>query len=123
MLVCRGRPGTDPATTRQVVYDSYSGGTTFEASTLIAASNMALANGTSLTVGPGGLFLFDPTQGVAGLAWSEAASITAVSEPGTIAILLAALSIWGAAIYRRFGFAAEWLWTVRAIEKVTSEAT
>ena len=86
--------------------NNYSGGTYVNAGTLVAVSNTALADGTSLIVGAGGTFIFDPTVSAAASgeaasgAPASAAMVAPVPEPGTIALLVAAL--WGAAIYRRF---------------------
>jgi autotransporter-associated beta strand protein len=77
--------------------DSYTGGTTVNAGTLILASNTALPDGTSLTVGAGGAFIFDPSLAGAPVA---ASTISAVPEPGTLLLLVAAL--WSAVIYHRF---------------------
>jgi len=63
--------------------DTYSGGTTVDAGTLIAASSSALRGGTSLTVGAGGTFIFDPSQATA----PPASSAVAVPEPGTLVLL------------------------------------
>ena len=41
--------------------NNYTGGTSVEAGTLDVTSNTALADGTSLAVGAGGTFIFDPT--------------------------------------------------------------
>ena len=84
--------------------NDYSGGTVVEAGTLIAASNTALLDGSVLTVGAGGTFIFDPTAAAAPSASPQVrpAGVEAVPEPGTLVLLLAAL--WSAAIYRRFHF-------------------
>ncbi len=84
--------------------NSYGGATVVQAGTLIVNTSAALPAGTSLSVGAGGTFLFDPsvvapTVSSQGLAASPAGAVEAVPEPGTIALLLAAL--WSAAIYRR----------------------
>ena len=53
--------------------DTYTGGTTVEAGTLIVNSSAALPNGTNLTVDAGGTFVFDPSQAaprLSGLHWS-----------------------------------------------------
>ena len=72
--------------------NSYSGGTEVEAGTLIAASKGAIPGGTSLIVGAGGTFLFDPTQAFAPLSGSATASphgLGAVPEPGSLPLLAA----------------------------------
>ena len=88
--------------------NTYSGGTNVEAGTLIVNNSGAIPDGSSLTVGAGGAFIFDPTVSgspAVGLSRdssvpSSASVVAAVPEPGTIALFLAAL--WSAAIYRRF---------------------
>jgi autotransporter-associated beta strand protein len=85
--------------------DSYTGGTTVEAGTLVLTSASALAAGTSLTIGSGETFVFDRSAGSAsgeigsGRA-SPALAAASVPEAGTLGLLLAALG--SAAIYRRF---------------------
>jgi len=44
--------------------NSYTGGTTVEAGTLYVTNAVAIADGTSLTVGGGGVFVFDPSLAV-----------------------------------------------------------
>ena len=69
--------------------NDYSGGTTVNAGTLYVTNSDALPDGTSLTVGPGGTFVFDPSATVApqfsgsatwtstsGSAWNNAANWT-----------------------------------------------
>ena len=83
--------------------DSYSGGTNVEAGTLIVASNSALLDGSSLTVGAGGVFVFDPSQYVAGSVQhlSQGSQVVSpVPEPGTLALLLAGVIV-GLAAWRR----------------------
>ena len=43
--------------------DNYTGGTVVEAGNLVVTSNTALPQGQSLTVGAGGVFVFDPSAG------------------------------------------------------------
>jgi len=78
--------------------NTYEGGTTVNAGTLVAASSFALPDGTSLTVGAGGTFIFDPTAATALAAGSPAATLSAVPEPGTLVMLaigaLTALAAW-----------------------------
>jgi len=67
--------------------DSYTGGTIVNDGTLIVANASALPNGTSLTVGAGGIFVFGPSQtassvSAAGLA-APAAGTSAVSKAST----------------------------------------
>jgi autotransporter-associated beta strand protein len=62
--------------------DSYTGGTIVEAGTLEVTTAAALPTGTSLTVGAGGAFIFDP------MASTSSPAISTVPEPSTIALLL-----------------------------------
>jgi autotransporter-associated beta strand protein len=71
--------------------NSYTGGTTVEAGTLIVTSNTALPDGSSLTVGAGGTFLFDPSA--AGSPVANSSATVAVPEPGTLALLIAGLAV------------------------------
>jgi fibronectin-binding autotransporter adhesin len=78
--------------------NTFSGGTTVTDGTLILASPTALAGGSSLTVGQGATSLFAPAIAGPSLAASPAGAV-AVPEPGTWALVLAAL--WSAiACYR-----------------------
>ena len=85
----------------------FNGGTTVDEGTLVLESPTALADGSSLTVGDpggGGGFVLDRSLGNSSFAALPAASpavtFTAVPEPGTLVLLLAAL--WSAAACRRF---------------------
>ena len=83
--------------------NTYSGGTIVGAGELIANNSGAIQDGSSLVVGAGGMFIFDPTATgtpVAATCSNGPSQISPVPEPGTIALLLAALA--SAAIYRRF---------------------
>ncbi len=84
--------------------DSYTGGTNVDAGTLYVTNSSALPDGTNLTVGPGGTFVFDPSVGGAPAANHDSVAASrgavAVPEPGTLVLLAAA--IWSAAIYCRF---------------------
>ncbi len=81
--------------------NSYTGGTYVDEGTLYVTNSSALPDGTSLTVGAGGVFVFDPSvSGAPSLAVSRGDVVAAVPEPGTIALLLATL--WSAVIYYRF---------------------
>src|SRR5208337_2306770 len=76
--------------------NSYTGGTNVEAGTLILTNNEALADGTSLTVGADATSIFSaPAVG----APAASLAVSAVPEPGTLALFAAAL--WSAAIYCR----------------------
>ncbi len=90
--------------------DSYSGGTDVEGGTLEITNPGAFPNGTSLVVGAGGTFVFDPSAAaspVTGLSDdSPAASpagltIAPVPEPGTLALLSVAGIAAAAAAWRR----------------------
>ena len=79
--------------------NSYTGGTDVDAGTLYVTDTAAIADGTSLAVGSGGIFIFDPTvaaapgESASGVATAD--RVAAVPEPSTIVLLLAAL--WSAA--------------------------
>ena len=80
--------------------DTYLGGTIVNAGTLIVASNAALPVGTSLTIGAGGMLLFDPSQvATAQLTSSATLEINPVPEPGTLTLL--ATAVCGAAVFQR----------------------
>jgi len=80
--------------------NNYIGGTIVTAGTLIATNSSAIPNGTSLTVGAGGAFIFDPSQASA----SPAAAVIAVPEPGTLVLLtVAAIGMLG------------WVWRRRRV--------
>ena len=79
--------------------DSYGGGTLVETGTLEVTSAAALPVGTSLVVGAGGIFDFDPTAAAAPLTGTASATpatseIAAVPEPNAAALLLVALALW-----------------------------
>ena len=87
--------------------NTYGGGTDVEGGTLYVTNSDAIPYGTGLTVGAGGVVTFGPSPVVAGLAAGStfaaspaATVVAAVPEPGTVALLLAAL--WSAVIHRRF---------------------
>ena len=85
--------------------NSYTGGTYVDEGTLIVNNSGAIYDGASLTVGAGGVFIFDPSVIAAPgkTASGGAVSLTMVSavpEPGTITLLVAAL--WSAAACHRF---------------------
>jgi len=89
--------------------DSCSGGTTVSGGTLCVTNSSALAEGASLTIGPGGTFLFDPSV-VGGQAVSIPQGTTAaVPEPGMPALLAAAGAclVAGRVRRRRLGIGAK----------------
>ncbi len=85
--------------------NTYGGGTDVASGTLIAMNSASIPSGTSLIVGSGGAFTFAPATTLAPAASNVAsASLTVepVPEPGTIALLLAAVGAWcGRRIVRR----------------------
>ena len=86
--------------------NDYSGGTAINAGTLYVTNSDALPGDSSLTVGAGGAFVFDPSQGGAPFEAANGnlphgVAMAAVPEPGTLALLVAA------------GPAAWWLWRRR----------
>ena len=84
--------------------DTYSGGTAVDAGRLIVASETALPGGSSLVVGAGGTFIFDPSAGstpVTGGALPNGAGLAAVPEPGSLGLLGLAAMVAAAAACRR----------------------
>ena len=91
--------------------NGYTGGTFVNAGTLVVENPNGIPNGSSLTVGAGAASLFgSPAAGgvvlcglevPAAVGGSSAAVPSPVPEPGTLALLLAAVA--GAALYRRTG--------------------
>ncbi|MGA2258269.1 MAG: autotransporter-associated beta strand repeat-containing protein, partial [Thermoguttaceae bacterium] len=77
--------------------NTYTGGTNVNAGTLEILGSSALPDGTSLTVGAGATFIFDPAYPSGGVAVGSAV-VSAVPEPGILALLTAA--VCGAALYR-----------------------
>ncbi len=83
--------------------NDYAGRTTVSAGALCITNPAALPGETSLTVGPGGTFVFDPMAGGSVLAHAmptpDSASwrtdAAAVPEPGTLALVLAAVALLG----------------------------
>ena len=68
--------------------NSYTGGTIVASGTLAVTAATALPEGSSLTIGAGGTFIFDPTASAAPLSVDSAAGIVqAVPEPGALALL------------------------------------
>jgi len=73
----------------------YTGGTTVEGGTLYMQTSAAIADGTSLTVGAGGTFIFDPTAAgsPANVRSGDSlvpasAGVVTVPEPGTLVLLM-----------------------------------
>ena len=64
----------------------YGGGTVVEQGTLIVNNSGALLDGSSLTVGAGGTFIFDPTMGGTSMDASPSLLPEVVPEPGTLAL-------------------------------------
>ena len=60
--------------------NSYTGGTTVAAGTLVVTQSSAIAAGTSLTVGAGGVFIFDPSSGTTSSAVAAAATPVVASS-------------------------------------------
>jgi fibronectin-binding autotransporter adhesin len=81
--------------------NDYSGGTVVEAGTLIVNTSSALPDGTSLTVGSGGTFIFDPSVSGAPAMVESAARVESVPEPGTLVLLTVAIAILA---WRRYGW-------------------
>jgi autotransporter-associated beta strand protein len=65
--------------------NTYTGGTNVTAGTLIITTNTAIANGTSLTIGAGGTFIFDPLAVDSSVTNTD--SVVAVPEPSTFVLL------------------------------------
>ena len=72
--------------------NAYSGGTTVDAGTLLVADSGSLPAGGSLTIGAGGMFVFDPSAVAASTFSPAAAQIKAVPEPGSVALLVVAVA-------------------------------
>ncbi|MGA2256522.1 MAG: autotransporter-associated beta strand repeat-containing protein, partial [Thermoguttaceae bacterium] len=66
--------------------NTYAGGTTVEGGTLAITTGNALPVNGSLTIGAGGMFIFDPMATAAPFA-STGVSVSAVPEPSTLALL------------------------------------
>jgi len=82
--------------------NTYSGGTNVDAGTLVVTSGTALPDGTSLTVGAGGTFIFDPSMAGSPVVGSAAtSSVAAVPEPGTPVLLATGVLVAFAAWRRR----------------------
>ena len=88
----------------------FTGGTIVEAGTLIVNNSSALPDGTTLTVSAGGTFIFDPSQTGGPVVGSAAAgSASAVPEPGTLALLVAAIVLGVGTAWRRMWRTRLWL--------------
>ena len=70
--------------------NSYSGGTTVADGTLIAAENEAIQDGTNLYVGSGLSAFSGPAASTQTNRTDTAAQVSAVPEPGGVALLVAA---------------------------------
>ena len=84
--------------------NTYTGGTTVNNGTLIATNSQAIADGTNLYVGdPASLALLPaatvPAAAIPSAAPAMASAVTAVPEPGTVALVAAAIAVL--AFYRR----------------------
>ena len=82
--------------------NDYTGGTVVTVGRLILDTDTALRDGSSLTVGAGAKFLFDPSVFAAPPATTPDAAAVAIPEPGTLALLgVAAIGAATAARRRR----------------------
>ncbi len=77
--------------------NTYGGGTDVASGTLIAMNSASIPSGSSLIVGSGGAFTFSPATTLAPAASNVALAgvtvVSAVPEPGTVILLLAALAV------------------------------
>ena len=71
--------GSDDNTVILSGSNSYAGPTVVNAGTLIVATADALPDGTSLTVGAGGVFVFDPSQAASSISAAGVAASTPVA--------------------------------------------
>ena len=85
--------------------NSYGGGTIVENGTLIFGESAAISDGTSLTVGAGGVVIFDPSvanaQAISPAGASLSGGLSTVPEPGTAVLLAIAGLTMGLAGWRR----------------------
>jgi autotransporter-associated beta strand protein len=82
-------------------YGSSGGGTIVEQGTLIVNNSGAMADGSNLTVGAGGTFIFDPTMSGVSIDASPSLRPEVVPEPGTLALLGVAGLVAAVAAWRR----------------------
>ena len=81
-LDCSGGGGlivTGPGTVTLSGPNSYTGGTTVSTGTLLITAASALPDGTRLTIGADGTFVFDPSQAGTSVSAAELAALTAAS--------------------------------------------
>jgi len=99
--------------------NTYTGGTYAEQGTLYVQNSGAILDGSSLVVGAGGTFVFDPTMTGSPLAATSshmAVQLNPVPEPGTIVLLAVAAAVAGlGARRRRRSLSTEY--TVRSTER------
>ncbi|MGA2259025.1 MAG: autotransporter-associated beta strand repeat-containing protein, partial [Thermoguttaceae bacterium] len=84
--------------------NTYLGGTAVESGTLIINNSGAIPDGSSLTVGAGGTFIFDPSVSGAAIAAGSllhGAGVAVVPEPGTLTLLAVAMVVMIGAWRRR----------------------
>lgn len=75
--------------------NSFTGGLDVESGTVVINNSAALPDGSSLTVGAGGTFVFDPSvsAGSVAPAAESAGRVEAVPEPSALALVAAALAV------------------------------
>ncbi len=83
--------------------DSFTGGTFVTAGILEITNNGALPGNTTLTVGAGGTFIFDPSAAAAPANGSmlPESSVSTVPEPGTLTLLLTGLVLGVGTAWRK----------------------
>ena len=84
--------------------NSYGEGTTVDAGTLEALSSAAIPADSSLTVGAGGTFIFNPAAAASAADATtahEATQLNPVPEPGALTLLAVAGTIAAAAAWRK----------------------
>ena len=85
--------------------NSFSGGTYVDSGTLYVNNSGAIQDGSSLIIGAGGTFIFDPTASGAAMDAASlhptVAMVAPVPEPGTLSLLAVAGIVAGAAAWRR----------------------